>query len=64
MDINLLLKIVGIAIIVTVSHQLLSKSGREEQATLVSVGGVLVVLIMLINEFSQIVTTIRQIFGL
>ena len=64
MDINLLLKIVGVAIIVTVSHQILSKSGREEQATLVSVGGVLVVLIVLIQEFSRIVTTIRQIFGI
>ena len=64
MDINLLLKIVGIAIIVTVSHQLLSRSGREDQATLVSVGGILVVLIILIQEFSQIVVSIRQIFGI
>lgn len=64
MDINLLLKIVGVAIIVTVSHQILSKSGRDEQATLVSVGGILVVLIMLITEFSQVVTTIREIFGI
>ncbi len=64
MDINLLLKIVGVAIIVTVSHQILSKSGRDEQATLVSVGGILVVLIMLITEFSQVVATIREIFGI
>jgi stage III sporulation protein AC len=64
LDINLLLKIVGIAIIVTVAHQVLSKSGRDEQATLVSVGGVLVILIMLITEFSNLVTTVRQIFGI
>ena len=64
MDINLLLKIVGLAIIVTVSHQILSKSGRDEQATLVSVGGILVVLIMLITEFADVVATIREIFGI
>ena len=64
MDINLLLKIVGIAIIVTVSHQILSKSGRDEQATLISVAGILVVLIMLITEFADVVATVRQLFDL
>ena len=63
MDINLLLKIVGIAIIVTVSHQILSKSGRDEQAMLVTISGLVVVFLMLVQEIGTLFDTVRNIFG-
>ncbi len=44
--------------------QILSKSGREEQAMLVSVAGVIIVLLMLVKEIGSLIDTIRKIFGL
>ena len=64
MDVTLLLKIAGIGLLVTVLCQVLSKSGKEEQAGFVTLGGILVVLLMLVNELSRLITTIRSTFGI
>ena len=64
MEISLLIKIVGVGMIVAVAHQILSKAGREEQATMVSIAGMVIVLLMLIDEISKLLTTIRSLFGL
>ena len=64
MDITLILKIAGVGLLVASSAQILSKSGRDEQATLVTVAGIVVVLMMLIGEVGRLFTSVRGIFGL
>ncbi len=64
MDISLILKAAGIGLIVSVICQILTKSGREEQALLVSIAGVVIVLLMVIKELGTLISTIRSIFGL
>ncbi|MBE6543205.1 MAG: stage III sporulation protein AC [Ruminococcaceae bacterium] len=64
MDIATLLKVVGIGFLVSVAYQILSRSGREEQAMLVSIGGIIVVLLMLMGGLSQLVENLRELFGI
>ncbi len=64
MDISLILKAAGVGLIVSVVCQILNKSGRDEQAMLVSVAGVIIVLFMLVKELGSLITSIRTIFGL
>lgn len=64
MDVALILKIAGVGLLVSVVYQVLSKSGRDEQAMLVSLAGVIVVLLMLVTELAELIDTIRQIFGI
>lgn len=64
MDISLIVKIAGIGILVAVSTQILSKSGRDEQATFVSIAGIIVALMLLINEIGNLFELIRSIFGM
>ena len=64
MDISTLLKIVGIGFLVSVAYQILSRQGREEQAMLVSVGGILAVLLMLMGGFEELITSLRALFGI
>lgn len=64
MDTGLILKIAGIGLLVSVMYQVLSKSGREEQAMLVSLAGVIIILLMLVQELSDLINTIRNIFGI
>ena len=54
----------GVGIIVAVSSQILQKTGKDEQAMLVSVVGVVIVLIMLIGEIETLFDTVRTVFGL
>ena len=49
---------------ITVAHQILMKSGRDEQAMLVSVAGIIIALLMLVNEMGGLFDTIRNVFGL
>ena len=62
MDIGVIMKVAGTGLLVTVACQILSRSGREEQATLVSIAGIIIVL-LLVNEIGVLFTTIRNIFG-
>lgn len=51
-------------ILVSVAVQILSKNGRDEQATLVTVAGIIVVLIMLVGEMGDLFRSVRSVFGL
>lgn len=64
MNIELILKVAGIGFLVTVVYQVLSKSGRDEQAMLVSVAGIIIVLLMLVNEIGGLIDTVKSVFGL
>ena len=64
MDVSLLLRVVGVGIIVAVAAQILSKSGRDEQATLAVVAGIIVVFILLVREIGDLFAAIRTTFGL
>ena len=64
LDITLVLKVLGVGILVAVSGQILSKTGRDEQVTWLTVSGIVAVLLMLINEIAGLLTTLRGIFGI
>ena len=64
MEAALILKVAGIGLLVTVAYQILSRTGREEQAMLVSVAGVVIVMVLLVGEISDLIETLRGVFGL
>ena len=64
MDVELVMKVAGVGMIVTVVCQVLSKAGRDEQSTLVSITGIVIILTMLIGEIGKLFDLLRQIFGL
>ena len=64
MDVDLIFKIAAIGIIVAVLNQLLIRSGREEQAMMTTLAGLIVVLMMLISEISVLFETIKSVFDL
>ena len=63
MDIDLIFKIAAIGIIVAILNQLLSKSERDEQATMVTLAGLVVVLIVIVQEIAYLFETIKNLFG-
>ena len=64
MDIDLIFKIAAIGIIVAVLNQLLIRSGREEQAMMTTLAGLIVVLMMVIKQIDLLFQSIKSIFGL
>ena len=64
MEIDLIFKIAGIGIIVAVLNLLLKKSERDEQALMVTIAGLIVVLSMIVREISELFDLIRTAFGL
>ena len=64
MDVNLIFKIAAIGIIVAVLNQVLIRSGREEQAMLTTLAGLIVVLSMIIPQISELFRTVKTVFGL
>lgn len=64
MDISLILKIAGIGMLVSVASQILSKSGRDEQAMLVTVAGIIATLMLLISKISELFDMIVSAFGM
>ena len=64
MDVDLIFKIAAIGILVAVLNQLLIRSGREEQAMMRTLAGLIVVLTMLITQISTLFDTIKSVFGL
>ena len=64
MDIDLIFKIAAVGILVTVLNLLLSRSGRDEQALLTTLAGLVVVLMMLLQEISNLFDLVKQLFGL
>ncbi|MBQ2875600.1 MAG: stage III sporulation AC/AD family protein [Clostridia bacterium] len=61
---EIVLKVAGVAMIITVLCQIMSKAGRDEQSTLVSLVGMVVILILLADKLGELVSTLRGIFGL
>ena len=64
MDISLIMKIAGIGMLVSVASQILSKSGRDEQAMLVTIAGILVTLMLLISQIRELFDMIVSTFGM
>lgn len=64
MEVDMIFKIAAIGIIVAVLNQVLIRSGREEQAMMVTLAGIIVVLMMLIEEISTLFETVKSVFGL
>ena len=64
MDIELVFKIAAIGIIVAVLNQLLIRSGREDQAMMTTLAGLVVVLSILVKQISTLFATIRSLFPL
>ena len=64
MDIDLIFKIAGIGIIVAVLNQLLIRSGREDQAMMTTLAGLVVVLSILVKQISVLFVTIKSLFAL
>ena len=62
MEIDFILKIAGIGIIVALLNQVLTKTGREEYATLTVIAGIIVVVLMLIPQFSSLCETVKSTF--
>lgn len=64
MDVDLIFKIAAIGIIVAVLNQVLIRSGREEQAMMTTLAGLIVVLMMMITEINTLFQTVKSVFGL
>ena len=64
MDVDMIFKIAAIGIIVAILNQLLVRSGREEQALLTTIAGLVVALMMIISQISELFSTVKSTFGL
>ena len=64
MDVDLIFKIAAIGIIVSVLNQVLIRSGREEQAMMTTLAGLIVVLLKIIDQISLLFDTVKRVFGL
>ena len=64
MSIDLVFRIAAIGIIVTVLYQLLNRAGRDEIATMVSIAGLIIALLMVVDLIAELFQSIKTIFGL
>ena len=64
MNIDLLFKIAAIGILVAVLYQVLVRAGREDQAMMTTLAGLIIVLTMVIKEVSSLFSTVRTMFNL
>ena len=62
MDIDLIFKIAAIGIIVSILNQVLARSGRDEQATMTTLAGLVVVLMMLSQKIAELFELVKQLF--
>jgi len=62
MDIDLIFKIAAVGIIVSILNQVLSRSGREEQATMTSLAGLVVVLMILARKIAELFDLVKTLF--
>ena len=63
MDVDLIFKIAAVGILVAVLNILLTRSGREDQALMTSIAGLVVVLVVVVREISALFDLIRDLFG-
>ena len=64
MDVDLIFKIAAIGILVAVLNLVLARSGREEQAMMTTLAGLVVVLMMLVQQISDLFQLVKSLFGL
>jgi len=62
MEIDLIFRIAAIGIIVSILNQVLARSGREEQATMTTLAGLVVVLMMLVQKISDLFDLVKTLF--
>lgn len=64
MNVDLIFKIAAVGILVTVLNQVLVRAGRDEQATMVTLTALVVVLMMVVQEVARLFTMVKSLFGL
>ena len=64
MDVDFIFRIAAIGILVAVLNQVLSRSGRDEQAMMTTLAGLVVVLMMVVQEISDLFLLVKGLFGL
>lgn len=62
MDIDLIFKIAAVGIIVSILNQVLVRSGREEQATMTTLAGLVVVLMIVVQEIAELFNLVKRLF--
>ena len=64
MEVDLIFRIAAIGILVAVLNQVLSRAGRDEQAMMTTLAGLVVVLMMVVQEIAQLFDLVKSLFGL
>ncbi len=64
MEVNLIFKIAAIGIVVAIIHRLLVQSGRDEQALMVTIAGLVAVMFIVVNQISELFSVIKTLFEL
>ena len=64
MDVDIIMRVAGVGMIVAVVCQILSKAGRDEQSTMVSITGIVIILLLVIEEMGVLMDSLRRIFGI
>lgn len=64
MDVDLILKVCGVAMVITFVCNLMSRAGKDEQSGMVSLLGVVLILIILAEKIGVLISTLKEIFGL
>lgn len=63
MEVGIILKIAGIGILVASVCQILNRAGRDDQAILVSMAGIIIVLVLVLDQMKDLISTLRSVFG-
>lgn len=63
MEIDLIFKIAAIGIVVSILNQVLTRSGRDEQATMTTLAGLVVVLMLVVREIAELFQLVKTLFG-
>lgn len=63
MNVDLIFKIAAIGILISVLNQVLTRSGRDEQATMTTLAGLVVVLMMVVQQISELFEMVKDLFG-
>ncbi|HIV68284.1 MAG TPA: stage III sporulation protein AC [Candidatus Butyricicoccus stercorigallinarum] len=63
MEVDLIFKIAAVGILVAVLNQLLVRSGREEQAMMTTLAGLIVVMMLIVQKISELFLLIQNVFG-
>ncbi|MDD6985268.1 MAG: stage III sporulation protein AC [Eubacteriales bacterium] len=64
MDVSLIIKIAGVGMLIAVTYQILQRAGRDEQAMMLSLAGIVLVLLLIVGEIGTLYGKIRDIFGI